>query len=449
MSNTHREEVAVQRIQLITPLLDPSLDLARKTALRKHLSESSGLSERTLRRYEGAYLKTGFTGLKPKEKSATRDNALPEALVKEAILLRREVPTRSVTQIIQILEWEGKALRGQIKRSTLQDHLSKAGFNAVTMRSYTGGGLAARRFQARSRNDLWHSDIKYGPMLAIGSKGKFEQVYLVVFLDDATRYVLHAAFYDSLNHSIVKDAFKDALLHHGAPKAVYYDNGKQYRNDLIKRACAKLDIRLIYAKPYSPESTGKIERFNRNIDAFLQEVRIDKPQSLEALNKSLWTWLDMAYQHKPHSALPENQTPDMAYRSDAKPIRYIDASEIHEAFMHSEKRKVDKAGCISLNSKKYEVGIALIGQTVTIIFNPSDVREITIEAEHRPTFVAKELVIGSKVGPRPELPEHLLEVFPSVSRLLNACEIQSKAKEKQIRMAISYSSLQKEGENHV
>lgn len=223
MSKIHREEVAVSRIQLITPLLDPSLDLAKRTALRKSLSESSGLCERTLRRYEVAYEKAGFTGLKPKEKFNTRENALPADLVKEAILLRREVPTRSVSQIIQILEWEGKALKGQIKRSTLQDHLSKAGFNAVTMRSYMGGGLAARRFQARSRNDLWHSDIKYGPMLAIGPKGSFEQVYLVVFLDDATRYVLHAAFYQTLSQDIVKDAFKDALLHHGAPKAVYYD----------------------------------------------------------------------------------------------------------------------------------------------------------------------------------------------------------------------------------
>ncbi len=217
----------------------------------------------------------------------------------------------------------------------------------------------------------------------------------------------------------------------------------------MKRACAKLDIRLIYAKPYSPESTGKIERFNRNIDAFLQEVRIDKPLSLEELNKSLWTWLDMAYQNKPHSSLQGNQTPDMAYRSDIKPIRYIDAAEVHEAFMHSEKRKVDKAGCISLSSKKYEVGSSLIGQQVTIIFDPSDIREITVEAEHRAPFVAKELVIGPKVGPKAALPGHLLEVSPKTSRLLKACEEQSKAKEKKTRSAISYSSLQKEGERHV
>lgn len=178
-------------------------------------------------------------------------------------------------------------------------------------------------------------------------------------------------------------------------------------------------------------------------------MRIDKPLSLEELNKTLWAWLDMAYQNKPHSALTENQTPDAAYRSDIKPLRYIDAHVIHEAFMHSEKRKVDKAGCISLNSKKYEVGVALVGQKVTIVFDPSDAREITIEADNRASFIAKELVIGPKVGPRPELPEHLQEVSPKVSRLLKACEQQARSKEKENRLAISYSSLQKESQSHV
>jgi hypothetical protein len=41
-------------------------------------------------------------------------------LLEQAILLRREVPGRSVAQLIQILEWEGRIKPGQIKRSTLQ-----------------------------------------------------------------------------------------------------------------------------------------------------------------------------------------------------------------------------------------------------------------------------------------------------------------------------------------
>ncbi|MCM3763336.1 transposase, partial [Alkalihalobacillus oceani] len=83
----------------------------------------------------------------------------------QAILLRKEVPSRSVAQIIQILEWEGLAEPGQIKRSTLQEKLTEKGYSTRQMRLYSQTGVAARRFQKRHRNQLWQSDIKYGPYL--------------------------------------------------------------------------------------------------------------------------------------------------------------------------------------------------------------------------------------------------------------------------------------------
>lgn len=449
MSKIADENKAIERIGLITPLLDPCLDSAKKVVLRKSLSELSGLSERTLRRYEYAYYSGGFTALKPKPKSPTREHTLPKTLIDEAILLRREVPTRSVAKIIKILELEGKAQPGQIKRSTLQDHLSRAGFSATTIKSYQTKGLAARRFQARNRNDLWQSDIKFGPYLTIGSKGTFKQMYLVLFMDDATRYILHAAFYDSLDQVIVKDAFMEAIRLHGVPKAVYFDNGKQYRNQMITRACSKLNIRLLYAKPYSPEGTGKPERMNRNIDHFLQEIRIDKPTSLDELNKKLTAWLSCCYQDEPHSALPDSKSPKQCYLLDKTHQRFIDSKALSEAFKLSEIRKVDKTGCISLKNRKFEVGTGVIGQKVTVIFDPSDLSEITIEADHLEPYQAKELHIGLKVGKRPNLPERLLPVEPGYSRLLRACEKEQQKKVDTLRQVISYASLTKGGDHHV
>src|SRR5690554_7423502 len=51
------------------------------------------------------------SGLKPKGKGKQQQvaDAIAPHLLEQAILLRREVPGRSITQIIQILEWEGKA----------------------------------------------------------------------------------------------------------------------------------------------------------------------------------------------------------------------------------------------------------------------------------------------------------------------------------------------------
>jgi hypothetical protein len=107
----------------------------------------------------------GFSGLKPKGKGRRRsEDAIPASLLEQAILLRRQVPGRSIAQIIQILEWEGLAQPGQLKRSTLQEKLTERGYSARHMRIYAETGIAARRFQKKYRNQLWHSDIKYPRM---------------------------------------------------------------------------------------------------------------------------------------------------------------------------------------------------------------------------------------------------------------------------------------------
>lgn len=219
------EEIATQRFQLLSPLLADGLDVAKVRELKAEICKQTGLSERTLRRYLAEYQKDGFSGLKPKrtQHSTATSLGVPAELVEEAILLRREVPTRSVSQIIEILEWEGKAAPGQVKRSTLQEKLTERGYSSRQMRMYMETGAASRRFQKRHRNQLWQSDIKFGPYLPIGPDGKKQQVYLVVVLDDATRYVLHGAFYPSLDTGIVTDCFRQAVQKFGVPDAAYFD----------------------------------------------------------------------------------------------------------------------------------------------------------------------------------------------------------------------------------
>ncbi|WP_251028990.1 DDE-type integrase/transposase/recombinase [Bacillus sp. ISL-40] len=347
------EEIAVQRYQLIAPLLAEGLDAGKAKQLKEQICKTSGLSERTIRRYLSQYRIEGFGGLKPIGKTAqTKPEAIPPHLLEQAILLRKEAPSRSVAQIIQILEWEGLAEPGQLKRSTLQEKLTEKGYSSRQMRLYSQSGVAARRFQKRHRNQLWQSDIKYGPYLPIGPNGTKKQVFLVAIIDDATRFVLHGAFYPTLDSKIVEDAFRQAVQKYGVPESVYFDNGKQYRNKWMSRTCSKLGTRLIFAKPYAPESKGKIERFNRVIDSFLGEIALEKPKTLDRLNELFQSWLTECYQEKPHSALGEKISPQSAFRSDRKAIQFIDPDKLANAFLHCESRKVDKSGCISFMDQK-------------------------------------------------------------------------------------------------
>ncbi|MCL2589168.1 MAG: DDE-type integrase/transposase/recombinase [Oscillospiraceae bacterium] len=279
------EEIAVNRHKIIAPLvaaMEEKADAAKLAQLKAETRRQHGISERTLRRWLSGYRQDGFAGLKPVSRGKTVPNVIPKDILAKAILLRREVPGRSVSQIIEILEMEGRAPAGLLKRTTLQEHLSAQGYSARQMKMYQSGDLAARRFQRQERGDMWHSDIKYGPYLSIG--GEKKQIYLVSFLDDATRYVVHGEFYDSLDQTVVEDCLRKAVLKEGLPRRVYFDNGKQYRTKWMERACAVLGIKLLFAKPYSPESTGKIERFNRTVEGFLDEVDLKRCKTLDDYN---------------------------------------------------------------------------------------------------------------------------------------------------------------------
>jgi putative transposase len=208
----------------------------------------------------------------------------------------------------------------------------------------------------------------------------------------------------------------------------------------MERACAKLDIRLLFAKPYAAESKGKIERFNRTIDNFLTEIRVEKPESLTELNRKFWVWLDECYLHRPHSSLEDNMSPIVAYNNDKEPLRFLDTEQIAEAFLRIEERKVDKSGCISFNGEKYEIenGLLLIGRKVNVIYERSDTEHLWIEHENFPRTTAKPLVIGERAGQRPPLPQTIEKQTVSKSRLLDAAEKINQDRDKVRKGAISF-----------
>nr|WP_246309967.1 hypothetical protein [Paenibacillus frigoriresistens] len=222
---------------------------------------------------------------------------------------------------------------------------------------------------------------------------------------------------------------------------MYFDNGKQYRTKWMTRACSKLGIRLVFA---SPEATGKVERFNRVVDSFLSEAVLEKPKTLQRLNELFQVWLSECYQHKPHSALANKQSPETTFRSDKKALHFVDPVLLTNAFLHCESRKVDKSGCISFMDRKYEVGLPFIGCTVEVIFDSADIAELTIEYEAHPPWNVRELVIGERAGKRPTLPEHLGPSPAESSRLLDAAEIRNEQRKEQQAPAVSYRAVRKE-----
>lgn len=341
-------ETAEARMAIIAPLLAPGLDKDTVRKLRETIAETNQVSQRSLDRYLRAYHNEGFNGLLPEGKNPEVKYKIPPDIVAAAIQLRRELPSRSIPTIIEILEMEGKVEKGFLKRTTLQDALQREGYSASMMKIYRDPTYGSQRFQRLHRNDLWQGDIKYGPTLKIN--GLTTPTYLSCLIDDATRMILHGEFYSNMTEAIVEDTLHKAVVKYGAPKRLYFDNGSQYRTHWMKRACTLLGIKLVYARPRNPQGKGKQERFNETVDQFIAECSLEEIPTLKDLNEKFQAWLNQCYTKATHSAI--GTTPEIAYKSDSMPLRFVEQDLLARAFLHCETRKADKSGCISFGGKK-------------------------------------------------------------------------------------------------
>jgi len=372
--DTGREE-ALRRFGLISSLLEEGLcatELARRRCL---LLEREKISQRTLRRWIALYKEKGFDGLVRHERN---DKGVSKSISPEVLELagqiRRELPRRSAGLICELLEREGY----KVARSTLERHLREKGLSGKQLAAEAKAGGVTRRFVRVGRNTLWQSDVKYGVYLPDPNNPKKKyRTYLLVIIDDATRFVVHAEFYADQKLPILEHGLRKAILRHGAPKSIYVDNGKIYTSTWLQLACANLNIRHLKARPYNAEAKGKVERFNRTVENFLAELSLQKAQTLEELNRLFGAWLCEWYNNKPHSAL-DGKTPAEVFASDTAPLRFHSIEVLEEAFLHEAKRTVDKTGCLSMGGNFYDAGAEWRRKKVTVRFDPFNLEELQL-----------------------------------------------------------------------
>jgi len=459
-----QDEEALKRYQMIAPLLDPEIDDAKRCQLREEIAKKNQISKRTLYRYEAGYRQDQFNGLRPKDREKRRSQALPvnyDEIIAEAIQLKREVPRRSVRQIIKILEIEGWAAPGVLKGSTMQRYLYKAGLGQKQMRRYTEKReTTSRRFCRPHRMELIQGDIKYGPQIRL-KDGTLVKTYLSSLLDDHSRYILQSEFYDTENAQIVEDTFHKAVLKHGTFDAAYLDNGSQYITDQLVKSCASLGIRLLHAKPRACESKGKIEKFHQVVDRFIAEIKVAHVHSLEELNRRWKIMLDQDYQREAHAGIAEYYksldveipsdgiSPEQEWLRDERMLKFMDVSVVAEAFLRHEKRHVDGTGCFSFMGQKYEASTALCGCEIEISYDPMHTETLTVHYSGMEPIEAHRVRIGAFADKKPPLPVGMTEKVPETSRFLDALEKKYNEEHHMMADALSFGDYGKAGDPDV
>ena len=459
-----QDEEALKRYQMIAPLLDESLDEGKRRQLREEIAERYDISKRSIYRYEEKYREGAFDGLRPMNREKRRSQALPdnyEEIVGEAIQLKREVPRRSVRQIIKILESEGYAPPGVIKASTLQRYLYNAGLGVKQMKRYTEKReTTSRRFCRAHRNELWQGDIKYGPDIRL-SDGRLIKTYLSSLIDDHSRYIVQSEFYDNQRQEVVEDTFHKAILKHGKCDSCYLDNGTQYTSNQLHTALAKLGIRVLHAKIRACESKGKIEKFHQKVDQFIAEIKVAHVHSLEELNRRWKIFLEQDYQKEAHDGIREYYkshgvtipsggiSPLQEWNRDTRGLVFLDTTVVSEAFLHHETRRLDNAGCFSFGDVRYEASAALANAEVEIVYDPMNTEVIKVLYQDMEPIMAHRVKIGAFCDKKSPLPVAMTDKLPEASRFLDALEKKYREDHQLMANALSFGEYGKAGGQNV
>ena len=276
-----------------------------------------GVSRQTIYTWKAKHEADGLDGLKEKSRRPrTSPNRLPaetEALVCE---MRRANPRWGARRIAYEIAQTGTA--GAPSRATVHRVLER---NNLIRHQKQQHRRKYRRWQRETPMHLWQMDLVGGIYLAEGRECK-----MLTGIDDHSRFVVVSTVLAVPSGRAVADAFVRAMRVHGVPAEVLTDNGKQFTGRftkprpaevLFERICRENGITAKLIKPYSPTTTGKIERWHQTLRRELLDVAgpfADLPAAQAAVD----AWVHTYNAARPHQAL-DMATPASRFRPNPPP----------------------------------------------------------------------------------------------------------------------------------
>ena len=347
-------------------------------------SKRTSISEDTLLDWALRYRNGGFEALAPQpRRDRGKSRTITPQLANLIERLKRENPHRTGTTLLRELALSVRQDKAGISASTLYRFLKQRGLSERQLLA----PQAHKKFEAEYSNQIWQSDMLYGPYVQRAGGGKM-QALLHAILDDASRLIPHAQFYATQGLDACLDCLRQAVAARGPAIRLYMDNAKIYRSTQLARIAASVGMLIVHTPPFQPEGRGKIERFFRSCrDQFLNNLDRKQTLTLEELNERLWAWLDV-YHRTEHSSL--GTTPLLRWQRDIEHIRQLPpATDFRRLFFHRLDRVVRRDCTFQLQNRYYEAPPHLVGETIEARFDPLDPAMVEIYFQGKPQGVAR------------------------------------------------------------
>jgi transposase InsO family protein len=239
-----------------------------------------------------------------------------------------------------------------------------------------------RRWERGRSMELWQMDVMGGVYLSDGS-----EVKVVTGLDDHSRFVVCAAVVARATAGPVCEALQRALARHGVPEQILTDNGKVFTGRFgpgpgpvrFDRICAENGIRHLLTAPYSPTTTGKVERLHKTMRAEFFRRHEREFATIAGLQAALDGWVVHYNCERPHQSVGMCPPVDRFRLAAGDRVVAVDApAESAEPAVSTPQptprapgvgRWVDQRGLVSVAGFTYRAGRVFAGELVDVVIS--------------------------------------------------------------------------------
>lgn len=291
----------------------PYLPEKRREAVEAYLKSGMSLSEfgkvwgiagnSTLWKWVKAYKEKGPKGLENaiygnhlKKRGAPR--SVPEPVREEIAEVKIENPGFGFKKIKNFL-WRFRGVKvstGTVRKTLIEKNLPKT----TQARRKPKRHKKVQRFERAMAMQLWQSDITSFVLARHSAR-----VYLVVFMDDHSRYVVSWGLHLRQTGGVVIEALQQGIQRFGKPEEVLTDQGRQYYSWRGKSDFGKLlikeGIKHVVSRSHHPQTLGKCERFWETVgQEFWERVH---PQELEEARERFSHFIAHYNHFRPHQGI--------------------------------------------------------------------------------------------------------------------------------------------------
>ena len=348
-----------------------------------------GVSEWTLRNWLTRYQREGPAGLEPKRRGRPKGSggfpAQPPAVRAEIVRTKQRFPDFGWRKVRDFL----RRFQGvEVSSGTVARTLKAEGFEALpVMKKRRRSSDKIRRFERAHPGELWQTDITSFVLRRHGTR-----VYLVVFLDDFSRYVVSWALSTSQRGAWVIETLMDGIARHGKPKEVLTDQGRQYYawrgKSEFQRVLVREGIQHVVSRAHHPETLGKCERLWETVGREFWDRA--QPQELTDARERLGHFFAHYNLFRPHQGIDGLVPADRFFKAEDPLRKTLEArlapNELDAALGETPRKSVYLFGQIG------DEQVSLVGEKGSLVVHTSDGvrREIGLEELGMPQRAAQE-----------------------------------------------------------